>query len=164
MIAALIIFLVFCVVMVIIKSREPKQTKKPDATKGTRKVINITVGPSKLTTNPHEYYEKQRKRRNTRGARLDRHRRIWSVLFLTNSIYEFEQTKQRGYIDRQLLKQIESAKAVVLEHNPKTSDIKTAIRFIKIEVCRGKCDHPLTPSDIKRIMRIHDTAIPPIRS
>lgn len=84
---------------------------------------------------------------------------------MTNSLYEFEQTKQRGFIDRQLIKQIETAKAAVLEHNPKTLDIKTAIRFIKIEVCRGKCDHPLTQLDIKKIMHIYDTALqPPIET
>lgn len=157
MVAILVLVVMLCVVMVIVKSRQPKPPKD------SHKVIKINTGHSK-PTHSREYHEQKRKRRDIRSARLDRHRRIWSVLFLTNSIHELEQAKKSGFVPRQLIKQIETAKAAVIENSPKASDIKTAIRFIKIENYRGKCDHPLTPSDITKIMHIHDTAIaPPIQ-
>ena len=66
--------------MIIIKSKHSKQSQEP---KDIHKVINMTVDLSKQTKSP-EYYEKRHKRLTIRGARLDRHRRIWSVLFLIN--------------------------------------------------------------------------------
>lgn len=161
MITALIIFLVFCVVMAIVKSRQPKQTKQPVANPDKHKVIKITIDPSKLPNHSREYYEKRRKRTIIRGARLDRHGRIWSVLFLINTIYQLDECKQRGYIDRQLLKYLESAKTEVLERKPTRSDIETAIKFCNIEHARGKCPHKLTASDIKSIINIYDVARDP---
>lgn len=161
MITALIIFFVFCVVMAIVKSRQPKQTKQPVANTDKHKVIKITIDPSKLPTHSREYYEKRRKRTIIRGARLDRHGRIWSVLFLINTIYQLDECKKRGYIDRQLLKYLESAKTEVLKRKPTRSDIETAIKFCNIEHARGKCPHKLTASDIKSIINIYDVARDP---
>lgn len=160
MITALIIFFVFCVVMAIVKSRQPKQPKQSTTTKHTRKIINITIDPSE-PVKPREYYEQRRKRLTIRGARLDRHGRIWSVLFLVNTIYKLEECKNRGYIDRQLLRYLESAKNEVIERKPTRSDIKTAIKFCKIEHARGKCPRMLTPEDIKNIMHIYKVACNP---
>lgn len=161
MITALIIFFAFCVVMAIVKSRHPKQAKEPSPNKDTHKVIRITVDPSKLPTHSREYYEKRRKRTIIRGARLDRHGRIWSVLFLVNTIYQLEECKQRGYIDRQLLKSLERAKTEILERKPTRSDIETAIKFCNIEHARGNCPHQLSASDVKNIMHIYDVARDP---
>lgn len=160
MITALIIFFGFCVVMIIIKSTKPKQSQKPQ---DTHKVINLTVDLSKPAKSP-EYYERRHKRLTIRGARLDRHRRIWSVLFLTNSFYELEQRMKSGYPTKRMLQNLESAKAAVLENNPTAEDINTAIKFCQIEFARGKCPHRLTADDIQAITNIKEIAIlpPPI--
>ena len=161
MITALIIFFIFCVVMAIVKSRQPKQTKQRAASKDTHKTIKINVDLSNEPKHSLEYYEKRRKRTIARGARIDRHGRIWSVLFLVNTIYQLDECKQRGHIDRQLLKYLESAKTEVLERKPTRSDIETAIKFCNIEHARGKCPHKLSASDIKSIINIYDVARDP---
>lgn len=158
MITALIIFFIFCVVMTIVKSRQPKQAKQQAVCKDTHKVIKISVDLSNGPKHSPEYYEKRRKRTITRGTRMDRHGRIWSVLFLVNTIYQLEECKQRGYIDRKLLNYLERAKAEVLERKPTRSDIETAIKFCNIEYARGMCPHKLSVSDIKSIMHIYDVA------
>lgn len=155
MIITLIIFFVFCIVMVIIKSHQPKQSKKPS---DIHKVIKLNIDLSQPAKS-QEYYEKRRKRLSIRGARLDRHRRIWSVLFLTNTIYQIEENKD--YIDQQLLLDLNNARAAVLENKPTRSDIETAIKFCKIEYERGKCLHKLTLSDIETIMNIYSIAQQP---
>lgn len=160
MIIALIIFFAFCVVMIIVKSHQPKQPKQSTTTNHTRKIINITIDAS-APAKPREYYEQRRRHTAIRGARLDRHGRIWSVLFLVNTIHQLEECKNRGYVDRQLLSYLESAKKEVIERKPTRSDIKTAIKFCKIEHARGKCPHMLTPEDIKSITHIYKVACNP---
>ena len=146
--------------MTIIKSKHSKQSQEP---KDIHKVINMTVNLSKPTKSP-EYYEKRHKRLTIRGARLDRHRRIWSVLFLINSFYELEQRMKSGYPTKRMLQNLESAKAAVLENKPTAEDIVTAIRFCQIEHVRGKCHHHLTSEDIETITNINALAVlpPPI--
>lgn len=158
MITTLIIFFGFCVVMIFIKGRQPKHTQKP---KDTHKVINLTLDCSKPAQSP-EYYEERRKRLKVRGARLDRQRRIWSVLFLVNSFYNLEELMKREAYIKRAVQDLERAKGLVLEYKPTESDIKTAIRFCQIEHTRGKCPHKLTPSDIERITNIYTVAqLPP---
>lgn len=158
MITALFIFFGFCVVMIIIKTSQPK---KIPTTKDTHKVINLTVDLSKPAQSP-EYYEKRHRQLSIRGARLDRHRRIWSVLFLTNSFYELEERMKNGYPTKRMLQNFERAKAAVLEYNPTAEDINTAIKFCQIEFERGKCPHKLTADDIKAITNIKEIAtLPP---
>lgn len=158
MITALIIFFCFCVVMIIIKGRQHKHTQKP---KDTHKVINLTLDCSK-PIQPPEYYEKRRKRLKARGARLDRQRRIWSVLYLVNSFYNLEELMKQGDYIKRAAQDLERAKGFVLEYKPTESDIKTAIRFCQIEHARGKCPHKLTPSDIETITNIYTVAqLPP---
>lgn len=91
--------------------------------------------------------EKRHKRLMVRGARLDRHRRIWSVLYLTNSFYEIEERMKKGQPTKRMFQHLESAKNYVLEYKPTPDEIKTAIRFCQIEHARGKCPHALTPSE-----------------
>lgn len=105
--------------------------------------------------------EKRHKRLMVRGARLDRHRRIWSVLYLTNSFYEIEERMKKGQPTKRMFQHLESAKNYVLEYKPTTDEIKTAIRFCQIEHARGKCPHALTPSDIETIMNIYSVAQQP---
>lgn len=106
--------------------------------------------------------EKRHKRLETRGARLDRHRRIWSVLFLVNSFYTAEEVLKRGAYTKRAMQDLERAKSFVLEYKPTESDIKTAIRFCQMEHTRGKCPHKLTDSDIDTIMNIYDVVqLPP---
>lgn len=158
MITALIIFFGFCVIMIIIKS---SQSKQPQKSKDTHKIINLTLDCSKPAQSS-EYYEKRRKRLKVRGARLDRHRRIWSVLFLVNSFYNLEELMKRGAYIKRALQDLERAKGLVLEYKPTESDIKTAIRFCQIEHTRDKCPHKLTSSDIETITNIYKVAkLPP---
>ncbi len=63
-----------------------------------------------------------------RGTTLDRHRRIWSVLYLTNSFYEIEEHMKKGQPAKRMFQHLESAKNYVLKYKP-TDEIKTAIRF-----------------------------------
>ena len=105
--------------------------------------------------------EKRHKRLMVRGARLNRHRRIWSVLYLTNSFYEIEERMKKGQPTKRMFQHLESAKNYVLEYKPTTDEIKTAIRFCQIEHVRGKCPHALTASDIETIMNIYSVAQQP---
>ena len=105
--------------------------------------------------------EKRHKKLMVRGARLDRHRRIWSVLFLVNSFYEIEERMKNGRPTKRMFQNLESAKDYVLEYNPTSKDIKTAIRFCQVENAIGKCPHKLTPSDIETINNIYTIAQTP---
>ncbi len=123
-----------------------------------------SVQASIMSTNPDAVLraEKRHKRLMVRGARLDRHRRIWSVLYLTNSFYEIEERMKSGQPSKRMFQTLERAKGSVLEYKPSHDDIKTAIRFCQIEHTRGKCPHRLTHSDIETIMNIYSVAkLPP---
>lgn len=92
--------------------------------------------------------EKKRIRLHIRDKRRERQRRIWSVLFLLSShndiiSKEFPTKKQ----EQNLI----YAKASIKEYQPDVDDLKTAIRFCKIENVRGKCKRVLTDNDIKQI-------------
>lgn len=119
--------------------------------------------PSKTSnTDVTHRIEKRHKRLMIRGARLDRHRRIWSVLYLVNSFHEVEERLGRGAYVKRAIQNLESAKGHVLEYKPTDNDIKIAIRFCQMEHVRGKCLHRLTPSDIETITNIYTIAqLPP---
>lgn len=104
----------------------------------------------------------RRMRIEARGERLDRHRRIWAILFLSNSFYEIDERLKNDYPTKKMLQNLENAKSAVIENKPTPSDIQTAIRFCQIEYARGKCPHQLTDSDIETITNIYTVAqLPP---
>lgn len=148
--------------------KKRKEKKKSEYTKSY--TIDIDISPKtinqiqKALHNPDisRRIEMRNKRLEIRGARLDRHRRIWSVLFLSNSFYEIEDRMKKGYPTKKMLQNLENAKSAVKENKPTQSDIKTAIRFCQIEYARGKCPHQLTDSDIETITNIYTVAqLPP---
>lgn len=104
----------------------------------------------------------RRKRIEARGERLERHRRIWAILFLSNSLYEIEERMKNGFPTKKMLQDLENAKRAVLENRPTRVDIYIAIRFCQIEYNRGKCSRKLSNSDIETIRNIHTIAqMPP---
>lgn len=96
-----------------------------------------------------------------RGTTLDRHRRIWSVLYLTNSFYEIEEHMKKGQPTKRMFQHLESAKNYVLKYKPTTDEIKTAIRFWQLDHVRSKCPHALTSSNIETIMNIYSVTQQP---
>ena len=102
--------------------------------------------------------ENRHKRIEIRGERLERHRRIWSVLFFINSFNTLEERMKAGQPTKKMIKDFEDAKAALFEYKPNKDEIKTAIRFCKIEYVRGKCSHQLTTSDIQSIIDIYTFA------
>ena len=151
MIVAVIIILVLVIAWSIHKDFKKHKTT-PAAT---------PVNPTLVNQDAVLRAEKRHKRLMVRGARLDRHRRIWSVLYLTNSFYEIEERMKKGQPTKRMFQHLESAKSYVLEYKPTNDEIKTAIRFCQIEHARGKCPHALTPSDIETIMNIYSVAQQP---
>ena len=130
-----------------------KDLKKQKANK-VAPVVNIDPEHS-------QYAIRRRKRLESRARRLDCHRRIWSVLFLTKSFYEIEERMKTDYPTKKMISDLETAKKAVLENKPTANDIEVAIRFIRIEHERGKCSHKLRHADIESIKNIYDIACLP---
>lgn len=82
--------------------------------------------------------------------RMNRQKRIWSVLFIANSIHNC----QAEYTTRRDWQYLDSAIEAVNEYKPTYMDIITAIRFCQIEYVRGCCDHKLTKQDLFIIRNI----------
>ena len=142
MIASIIIFAVIIIVFIFIKY---PQKQSPRYIVDTRVQLDDAI-------------VKRHKRTEIRSARLDRHRRIWAVLFYINSHNTLEERLKTDYPTKRMLKEVEDSKNALFEYKPNAEDILTAIRFCKVEYARGKCVHKMIESDIQSIINIYTYA------
>lgn len=90
--------------------------------------------------------------------RMDRHRRVWSVLRfmitytdLMNSTDFYSYKKNRGLYEEAFVR--------MHKEHIKPSDIEIAIRFCRAEYYNGTCQHEITAEDIKRLNEWQDIQI-----
>ena len=136
------IILIICITVFIVSAIRGNR-KKP-ATASLTKPIHPAIYSSKNKLDISD-----RKLRISE-QRMNRHTRIWSVLFIINSI----RCCQEKYPSKQDWKNLDYAINAVLEHKPQYRDIQTAIKFCQIEYARGNCDHKLTKQDLFIIRNI----------
>ncbi|MDE6339697.1 MAG: hypothetical protein K2K97_07925 [Muribaculaceae bacterium] len=140
MITAIIVIGIIIFVSSAIKGNKKKRDSLPTLASQSNRTRNLS---------PKNFDDYDRKLR-TSERRMDRQRRIWSVLFITNSIYkcQAEHTTKRDW------QYLDSAIEAIKEYQPTYKDINTAIRFCQIEYARGYCDHKLTEQDLFIIRNI----------
>ena len=130
--------IIFICIIVFVTSAIKGNKKKRGSTPTIAPPINRKPKLSLINFNDHD-----RKLRISE-QRMDRQRRIWSVLFIANSIEkcQAEYTTKRDWQD------LDKAIEAVIECQPTYKDINTAIRFCQIEYARGCCDRKLTKQDL----------------
>lgn len=119
-----------------------------DFKKGKTQSIKIHISQNELQNTQQEEFDKRRKRFHIRDKRMDRHRRIWSVLFYLSS---YNEISKREFPTKRQEQNLINAKKALDENKPTKRDITTAIRFCQIEYVQQRCDHKLTKDEIKQI-------------
>lgn len=79
-----------------------------------------------------------------------RNKRIWSVLFIINSIKKCQELCP----SKKDWQELDNAIGAVKELKPQFTDIQVAIRFCQIEYSNGYCDRKLTQKDLFVIRNI----------
>lgn len=92
--------------------------------------------------------ENRRKRLQIRDERRKRQTRIWSVLFFLSS---YNEITSREWATKKQQQNYENAQNALREYRPVLSDIKTAIRFCKIEHYKGTCSRGIKDTDLHLI-------------
>lgn len=94
--------------------------------------------------------------------RQKRNRRVWSVLYLCNSLHKIdERIKKHEHPTKKMLKDLANSKEYVLENNPNYHDISIAIRYCRIKYASNECDYELTTSDVEQMYYVNKLAILP---
>lgn len=120
------------------RRHDKKQSQKPIACHNQHPICNYK-NISYTDKDPHLIEQREK-----------RHNRVWSVLFIINSIHHC----QAQSATKREWKYLDSAIEAVKEYKPQYSDIKIAIRFCQIEYARGYCNHKLSKHDLFLIRNI----------
>ena len=115
------------------------------------RTTKIHISQNDLQSAPYENFETRRKRLQIRDERINRHRRIWSVLFLISS---YNEISEREFPTKKQEQNLLNAKKAFNENKPTKKDIAVAIRFCQIESGQKRCNHKLTKDEIKQIYNI----------
>lgn len=122
------------------------------AIRGNKKNANKQqAAKSTLLKNTYEIYRRKRDLQNLRyEQREERKRRVWSVLFIANSIRHC----QEEYPSKKDWQTLDQAISAVKEYKPQYRDIMVAIRYCKIEYAIGSCDKNLSKQDLFTLRNI----------
>lgn len=133
----LTVIIFICIIIFVISAIKGNK-KKRGISPTIASPINRNPKLSLINFNDHD------RKLRTSEQRMDRHRRIWNVLFIANSIEKCQavHTTKRDWQD------LDKAIEAVIECQPTYRDITTAIRFCRIEYARGYCDRKLTKQDL----------------
>lgn len=144
------LLILVCIIIFIVSAK--KGRKKKD-------ILNIPVSPSKeevvkkaviLSSNSPSYMGNYDRILRVMEERQIRNRRIWSVLFIINSINKCQEL----HPSKKDWQDLDNAIVAVKEYKPQYRDIQTAIRFCQSEYSKGYCNRELTKQDLFVIRNI----------
>ena len=121
----------------------------------------IATSPTDLDPNDktNRVISKWHRRFEVWDDRQKRTRRVWSVLYLCNSLHIIdERIKNHKHPTKKMLKDLSNSKEYVLRNNPNYHDISIAIRYCRIKYASNECDYELTTSDVEQMYNLKKLA------